>query len=349
MRSTMTALFVCLVVACGTVPSWGANAAPVVSNVAAVPRGGTSQMVDITYDLADIDGDLCTIWVAVSDDNGANWGAPCQTFTGDWGSGVLPGVGKQIAWDAGSDIAGHSGSFRVRVCADDGKGQGARLLVPAGWYYYQKTQWTFVPTFMIDKYEVTNAFYCQFLNAGGNDDHWSSSMKIGRTGGPATYYYTVLPGGWEEHPVLFVAKSDAEAFASWRSQVEGATYRLPTEQEWEKAAAWDPVEKKYYNYGFHRDSIDNTWANYSMGVGMTTPVGYYDGTSPRNDAKSFYGCYDMSGNVWEWMRDLSGANGAVRGGSWNFSALCCACSYRDVTTPSNRDDHFGFRLVLVSQ
>jgi formylglycine-generating enzyme required for sulfatase activity len=195
---------------------------------------------------------------------------------------------------------------------------------------------------MIDKYEVTNTFYCQFLNSGGNDAYWNADQQIGRTGSPGSYYYAVAAGR-ENHPAVSVNKADAEAFAGWRSQVEGATYRLPTEEEWEKAAAWDPVQRNHYTYGFQNNTIDSTWSNYNFSIGTTTPVGYFDGTPPRNDAKSYYGCYDMSGNVWEWTW-----SGALAGGGWSTSTGGCTSFSRDVNSPSARYDNSGFRLVLSS-
>ena len=125
--------------------------------------------------------------------------------------------------------------------------------------------------------------------------------------------------------------------------MEGATYRLPTEEEWEKAAAWDPVEEHYYLYGFHQDTIDCLWCNYNNCVGSSTPVGTYDGTGGTNDAKSYYGCYDMSANVWEWT---STPSGVLRGGAWRSNAEGSQCTAASPTGPGERCDSKGFRLVL---
>ncbi|MBI4578142.1 MAG: SUMF1/EgtB/PvdO family nonheme iron enzyme, partial [Planctomycetes bacterium] len=290
---------------------WGtsmalANSAPVVSNVTASQRQDYSKLIDIRYNLADADGDPCTVWVTASDDGGATWKVPIRTFSGAIGNNIPPGSNKLITWDAGEDMPGKLGSFRVRVWADDGQGPGsAKAFVGAGPFPYQNTtspgSWVSVDSFLIDKYEVTNAFYCQFLNAGGNDDHWSASQEITRQGSPGNYTYSVVAGR-ADYPVRYVSWDDATAFAQWRSQLEGVTYRLPTEQEWEKAAAWDPAQQHYYIYGFHRDTIDCSWCVYNNCYGSAgpMPVGYLNGTGGRNDAKSYYGGYDMSGNVWEW-------------------------------------------------
>lgn len=327
-----------------------ANSAPVVSNVTAAQRADDSKLVDIYYDLADADGDSCTVWVAISDDGGATWRVAIFSVSGHIGPSITPGLNKHVIWDAGADMPGKVGNFKARVFADDGKGPAAMVFVPAGWFPYQNASpgnWIFLPTFAIDKYEVTNQFYCQFLNnADPNGLYWNSSIEIHRTGIPGNYSYTVQQGR-ENYPVRYVNCYDAEAFAAWRSTLEGVTYRLPTEQQWEKAAAWDPVENHYYTYGYHSDTIDCTRCNYYSCVGKPTPVGYYNGTGGRHDSKSYYGCYDMSGNFWEWTSSIySGSDRIIRGGAWNDNASYCRSPSRLYYSPGFRYNHIGFRLVL---
>jgi hypothetical protein len=282
-----------------------ANSAPVVSNVTAAQRDDNSKLVDIHYDLADADGDYCTVWILVSDNDGVSWSVPAMTLTGHIGHDIAPGNSKHIVWDAGTDMPGRVGTYKVRVFTDDGQGPTDMVLVPAGAYLPQNNQPPiFVNSFLIDKYEVTNQFYCQFLNNAASDgSHWNSNMEISQIGNSAPYYYTIIPGK-ENYPIRWVRYEDAVAFAQWRSNLEGAIYHLPTGQEWEKAAAWDPAQQYYYTYGFHRDSIDCTWCNYGTCIGNVMPVGSYNGTGGRNNAKSYYGCYDMSGNVSEWTKQL---------------------------------------------
>ena len=61
------------------------NSAPRVSNVRASQRGDDSKLVDVYYDLADADGDACTVWVIASNDGGATWRVPIVTV---WGDGI---------------------------------------------------------------------------------------------------------------------------------------------------------------------------------------------------------------------------------------------------------------------
>ena len=230
------------------------------------------------------------------------------------------------------------------------------VLVPAGEFTYQNGPPIYLATFFIDQHEVTNASYCEFLNdIDKMGVHYYPGMKIDQTGPKGSYSYTVKAGK-ANYPIQWVTYDDATAFAAWRSQAEGRTYRLPTEQEWEKAAGWDPEEQKLYMYGFHQDVINCLWCNYhpegaGACVGGPTPVGYYNGTSGRNDAKSYYGCYDMSGNVLEWTDSWYTVDQlrVIRGGSWEYAAMFCTVADRNNTSPAWRSITSGFRLVLPAE
>ena len=228
------------------------------------------------------------------------------------------------------------------TCAPEGM-----VFVPGGEFPYQNSTPIFVDTFFIAKYETTNTEYCQFLN---DDDpcglYYDPGMEIDiNDTDPCNCSYTVQDGN-ENYPIRYANLYDAEAFASWRSNLEGATYRLPTEQEWEKAAGWDPVLEKLWTYGFQRDTIDCTWCNYNNCYGGPLAVGSFNGTGGKEDAYSYYGCYDMSGNVWDWTSSIySGNIRVLRGGGWPYDAALCSVTYRTGHGPSLRDILIGFRLV----
>jgi formylglycine-generating enzyme required for sulfatase activity len=178
-------------------------------------------------------------------------------------------------------------------------------------------------------------------------EYWDSSMEILRSGSSGQYSYSVASGK-DNYPIRFISCYDAMAMAAWKSRVSGQNCRLPTEQEWEKAAGWDPVELKLYTYGFHQDTIDLTWSNYGFFWGYPLPVDFFDGTGVK-DAKSYYGCYDMSGNVWEWTNsthDPAWIDRVLRGGGWSNNAANCTVTYRGAGDPTYRGDGVGFRLVL---
>jgi len=227
--------------------------------------------------------------------------------------------------------------------------------VPAGEFTTSTGVQVYLDAYSIGKYEVTNAQYCEFLNAGGNDDHWHTEMapEIEHT----DTYQPV--GGFENRPVRHVTWFDAVAFCDWRCEAEGllaGSYHLPTEAQWEKAAGWDPVEQKLWTYPICSDIIDCSKVNYnSCMVGHTTDVGSYD------PWKSCYRCYDMSGNVWEWCQDwhggnyptgnfnpegaATGVNREIRGGAWISNAPDCEAGYRNQANPSSVITCVGFRIA----
>ncbi|HBH81037.1 MAG TPA: hypothetical protein DDY39_14520 [Nitrospira sp.] len=135
-----------------------------------------------------------------------------------------------------------------------------------------------------------------------------------------------------DYPVVGVCYYEAEAYAKW------ACKRLPTEQEWEKAARGE--DGRQYPWG---DEFDTARCNsYESGIGHTTPVTqYYNGVSP-------YGCFDMSGNVWEWCSswyDESITLRVLRGGSWLYEPGYLRASTRNRNYSVNRNNNLGFRLV----
>ena len=62
-----------------------------------------------------------------------------RTFAGDIGQEITPGSNNLAVWDAGNDMAGMVGTFKVRVFADDGNAPESMLLVGSGWFPYQNT------------------------------------------------------------------------------------------------------------------------------------------------------------------------------------------------------------------
>jgi len=327
-----------------------AQTAPVVSNVRASQRADASRMVDIYYDLSH--DAPCTVWPVISGDGGATWNVPALTLTGDVGHNVAPGTNKHIVWDAGRDIPGVAATMRARVYADAGGTLSNMVFVPAGSFPYQRgTTWVFVNSFFVDKYEVINLRYAEFLNDADPDGtYWNSNMEITRSGPPPNVYYAVIPGR-ENYPIRFVSVLEAEGYAVWISAREGQHFRLPTEQEWEKAAAWDPTLNKHWLYAFQSDSFTCSSCNCAAGTACpqnVTEVGRYNGLIGTNDAHSLYGCYDMSGNLWE-RTSGDGSSYPFRGGSWGTtsnSSSCQTTSRGSTSFLEHRSSTVGFRLVL---
>ena len=208
----------------------------------------------------------------------------------------------------------------------------------------------YLDDFYMDKYEVTNTQYCQFLNEKGNQEEgevtWldieDDDCRIKKQEGKY-----VPRSGYENHPVIEVTWYGARAYAEWAGK------RLPTEAEWEYAARGGLAGQKY-PWG---NSIDSSMANYGENIGDTTPVGNYSANG--------YGLYDMAGNVWEWCADWfddnyytnssyenptgpsSGAFRVLRGGSWRSGAdggVRCADRSSGVYPYGSGYSH-GFRCV----
>ena len=332
---------------------------PVVSNVQAKQREG-SRMVDITYDVADPDSSTLTVYLKVSADGGATWKGPVELVSGDVGSGIVPGGGKRLVWDAGKEMPNQFGvKYRYRIGASDQwLAPAGMALIPAGPFQVGDDRvagWVHTVTvsaFAIDKWEVSIEL-------------WESVRAWGNAHG----YDLVAGGSYDaKHPVHSVSWYAVVKWCNARSEKEGkvvayyedgamtqmyrsgdkvpagvkwdAGYRLPTEEEWEKAARGG-LAGNLYPWG--TDDISPAVANYiESNKGKTTPVGSYGANG--------YGLYDMAGNVWEWTWDWSGYESyrVIRGGSWNGGGELCRVARRFINDPGNRVNFLngGFRSVL---
>jgi len=148
-----------------------------------------------------------------------------------------------------------------------------------------------LPAFAIDRHPVTNAQYAEFCRATGHRS-------------PVHFNGAEPPPDMLRHPVILVNRPDARAYAAWAGK------RLPTEDEWEKAARGE--QGLLYPWGDEFDPEACRW-NRDGGPHGAGPaaVGYYpQGASP-------YGVEDMAGNVAEWCEDgPSPAVGYIKGGCW---------------------------------
>jgi formylglycine-generating enzyme required for sulfatase activity len=213
------------------------------------------------------------------------------------------------------------------------------VYVPAGPFVFGESM-AVTEAFRIDRSPVTNAQFCQFLNACGNKEEggaeWidlkgaygKEKCRISGRKGRFTVEH-----GYENHPAIYVSWYGAAAFAKWAGK------RLPSEQEWEKAARG--IDGRRYPWGEEFwEELCNTSEG---GIGGTTEVGKYGeaGRSP-------YGAEDMAGNVWEWTDSLWSEQEkarVLRGGSWLYVSVLAACSSRKYAHPHFRDSVIGFRCA----
>ncbi|HRJ51987.1 MAG TPA: SUMF1/EgtB/PvdO family nonheme iron enzyme [Candidatus Thiothrix moscowensis] len=224
--------------------------------------------------------------------------------------------------------------------------------IPAGEFTYQYGERLSLPSYKMSRYPVTNAQFYAFVIAEdgyGNDCWWQDLQKPEIPHKPY----------WKENnrPVEQVNWYEAMAFCRWLSKKLDLDIRLPTEEQWEKAARGTDGRvypwAKYYKIGYV--NIDETARYGGPKVGglfleETSAVGIYpQGQSP-------YGLMDMSGNVWEWClnkydepqittADVSGGGRVARGGSWYVNAEYCCASFRSPGHPRYRNNDQGFRLV----
>jgi formylglycine-generating enzyme required for sulfatase activity len=230
----------------------------------------------------------------------------------------------------------------------------------------------FLEAFYIDKYEVTNARFQQFVQATGYKTQAENEgggkirtgMKTWAQVPDATWRAPQGQGssiaGLEAHPAVQVSWHDATAYCTWAGK------RLPTEAEWEKAARG--TDGRLYPWG---NEVDGTRVNFcdlncpfewkeaavNDGYRSTAPVGSYEA------GKSLYGAYDMAGNVWEWVADryaanyyrrsparnprgpTSGTQVVLRGGSWLYAAPSFRTSERAGVPADRRNENIGLRCV----
>jgi len=215
--------------------------------------------------------------------------------------------------------------------------------VPAGEFLYgDKKETRELPEFWIDKTPVTNAEYARFVEATG---YVTTAEKEGgwdpKKEGLVKGFDWRHPEGPESdiegrvnHPVVQVSWHDAVAYAEWAGK------RLPTEEEWEKAARG--TDGREYPWGDEKPTPD--LCNFGENEGGTTPVGKY---SPQGDSP--YGCADMAGNVWEWTAselESGSSHRVLRGGAFLDAEYHVRCAYRSWDDPHYRFTDLGLRLVV---
>ena len=239
-----------------------------------------------------------------------------------------------------------------------------------------------VGPFSIDRTEVTNAQFAEFVKATGyvtlserdpdpalypgvprEQLKPSSLVFVGadalNDGNPAQWWRVIDGASWkhpkgpgsdlkgrDRYPVVHIAYDDALAYAHWKGR------DLPTEEEWEFAARAGHTDAKY-EWGDaplngHKPQA-NTWQGVFPAID-TGADGYKARAAPVGCfPPSAYGLYDLSGNVWEWTKGhYPDGSRLIKGGSFLCADNFCL-RYRPAARqpgpPDTGQSHLGFRTV----
>ncbi|MGA1539426.1 MAG: SUMF1/EgtB/PvdO family nonheme iron enzyme [Chthoniobacterales bacterium] len=262
--------------------------------------------------------------------------------------------------------------------------------------------------FAIGKYEVTIGQYTTFLNSVATVtsdsyivDLWTGSMAtdlniagISRSGSGTLadpYSYSVIGSG--NRPITYVSWFDAARFANWMNNGAtngastetgaytlngatngiitvnpGATWSLPSEDQWYKAAYYKGggTNAEYWVYPTQSawgDAPGNiigaaaNQANFYNGVFSVTQSADYSSTQNYlteagnfSNSASAYGTFDQGGNVWEWSDAvMTGSTRGLRGGSWNDEVPNLEASTRSSGDPAGEGNFVGFRVATVPE
>jgi formylglycine-generating enzyme required for sulfatase activity len=237
--------------------------------------------------------------------------------------------------------------------------------------------------YKIGKYEVTNAQYCELLNAVAKTDNYAlyhvgmagEYGGITQSGSSGSYTYAVKPG-FANKPVNFVSWYDALRYANWLTNGRGAgstesgsytftneggrwevtmpdhtalaagkvvRWVLASENEWYKAAYFDPAKPDGAGYWKYAAKSDHP-PECNINTNAPSDVGSY------NRSASPYGTFDQNGNMWEWNETRQGGNCGVRGGSFylNDNETYLRSSTRYVSNPPTFEfSNYGFRVVAL--
>jgi len=275
--------------------------------------------------------------------------------------GSFSSQGNTISWSR--RLSGDQKFYRVKSVRADLTGN---LVMVQGGTFNNGTSDISLSSFLMDKYEVTQASYQAVMGNNPSNSYgvgsnypvyfvtWFNAIEycnkrsISEGFSPCYSYSTYgtnpasWPSGWNTN-----AANHTNIACNWN--VNG--YRLPTEMEWHFAAGGGNLTHDYIFSG--SDNIND--------------VGWYDGNNSPNGSKQIgtklpneLALFDMSGNVWEWCWDifgdmsfnsqtnphgaLTGTFRSLQGGSWYGNSQVCSVNFRGYCSPTDNVNNNGFRV-----
>ena len=222
------------------------------------------------------------------------------------------------------------------------------VTIPGGWFLMGSIQGqeneqpchrVWVDSFGIGRFPVTNHEYKTFIEATQKQP-------------PPLFLNSIFSD--PEQPVVAVSWEDAAAYCAWLSQQRNASFRLPTEAEWERAARGG-LEAALYPWGDEPPSANFVGCNPETGGPAKIGV----------NASNGFGLYDMSENVHEWCADwydyryyshspdrnprgpAFGQRRVSRGGSWRHRIQYSRCAARSSLPPAFKYADYGFRIAAT--
>ncbi len=274
------------------------------------------------------------------------------------------GAESAVEGQAAQEEAGVSGPKNSKGFVEvKSPADGAPLIrVPAGEFTMGSEKYSaerpvqriYLDGYYIDKYLVTNDRFSRFVEATGYttdaEKEGAGMVRIGRRWKKVDGANWRMPDGLTgiegrgNTPVSQVSYNDASQYCQWAGR------KLPTEAQWEKAARGP--EGNQYPWGDQEPN--DTMANFDNLVGSPTPVDRYE------KGQSYYGAFDMAGNVYQWTRDWygtgkradknptgpeTGEEKVIKGGSFIEGIESLRSANRDRYAPNYSSFLFGFRCA----
>ena len=278
-----------------------------------------------------------------------------------------PGYSRPHGGQLPGDVLIPGGTFQLGASAEDG-------------FVFDNEKWAHpveVGPFTMARAAVSYGDYLRFVEAGGYGDRafWDEPGWQWRQNAALEHpcYWRQSAQGWEERwfdrwrelpldaAVIHVSWHEAQAYCRWAGR------RLPTEAEWEMAAAGQP--------GADGRSLSPTkrrfpWGDTGPGPEHANLDGFALGTiavGALPDSDSAFGCRQMIGNVWEWTQDtfcpypgftpdmyqdysqpLFGTTKVLRGGAWTTRGRMIRNTWRTYYGPERNDVFAGFRTCALT-